>query len=119
MQRPEPICSRMVKLVPRYLNQELRPDELAGFIEHISHCRSCYDELETSFFVRKVTEQLDDDPVKDEPLDIRHLLEENLAHSRRIVQMHRVEKTVLKIGIPLGILLVAAAVFFLLGDLVL
>ena len=118
MQRPDPVCARMEKLVPGYLNHDLKPAELAAFIDHISTCRSCYDELETSFFVRKVTEQLDDDPVQDEPLDIRRLLEEDIAHSRRVIQMHRVERTIIRTGLPLGILLLGAFLFLLLSELV-
>ena len=64
-------------------------------------------------------QQLDDEPAEDEPLDIRHLLEEEISHSRRIIQMHRVEKNLIKIAIPVGALILGLFVFFLLGDMAL
>ena len=46
------------------------------------------------------------------------LLEEDIAHSRRVIQMHRVERTIIRTGLPLGILLLGAFLFLLLSEFV-
>ena len=42
-------CRVAEGMVNRYINHTLTIDELEEFLEHISTCSSCYDELETYF----------------------------------------------------------------------
>ena len=40
-------CRQAETLVARYIKHTLSTDELEEFLDHIEHCSSCYDELET------------------------------------------------------------------------
>lgn len=42
-------CRQAETLVARYIKHTLSTDELEEFLDHIEHCSSCYDELETYF----------------------------------------------------------------------
>ena len=46
-------CRQAETLVARYIKHTLSTDELEEFLDHIEHCSSCYDELETYFIVQK------------------------------------------------------------------
>ena len=69
-------CRQAETLVARYIKHTLSTDELEEFLDHIEHCSSCYDELETYFIVHEVTQQLDDDS-SDSVLDFKKLLEQD------------------------------------------
>lgn len=46
-------CRQAETLVARYIKHTLSTDELEEFLDHIEHCSSCYDELETYFIVHE------------------------------------------------------------------
>ena len=48
-------CRTAESMVARYMNHTLKTDEMEEFLDHIEHCPSCYDELETYFIVNKET----------------------------------------------------------------
>ena len=52
-------CRQAETLVARYIKHTLSTDELEEFLDHIEHCSSCYDELETYFIVHEAIQQLD------------------------------------------------------------
>ncbi len=92
MTRKAPIteldCRTAESMVARYINHTLKTDELEEFLDHIEHCSSCYDELETYFIVNKVTQQL----VEQEDgcvLDFQNLLEQDIRKSRRYIHHKR------------------------------
>lgn len=68
-------CRQAETLVARYIKHTLSTDELEEFLDHIEHCSSCYDELETYFIVHEAIQQLDE---KEDGtvLDFRELLEQ-------------------------------------------
>ena len=53
-------CRQAETLVARYIKHTLSTDELEEFLDHIEHCSSCYDELETYFIVHEAIQQLDE-----------------------------------------------------------
>lgn len=77
-------CRQAETLVARYIKHTLSTDELEEFLDHIEHCSSCYDELETYFIVHEAIQQLDE---KEDGtvLDFRELLEQDIRRSRRYI----------------------------------
>ena len=57
---PDIECRTAESMVTKYINHSLSVDELEEFLDHISHCSSCYDELETYFIVHEAIQQLDE-----------------------------------------------------------
>ena len=76
-------CRTAESMVARYMNHTLKTDEMEEFLDHIEHCPSCYDELETYFIVNKVTQQLDEQE-DGSVLDFQKLLEQDIRRARRI-----------------------------------
>ena len=54
-------CRTAESMVTRFIDHSLSMNELEGFLDHIEHCPSCYDELETYFIVHEAMQQLDED----------------------------------------------------------
>lgn len=81
-------CRIAESMVTRYINHTLKTDELEEFLDHIEHCSSCYDELETYFIVNKVTQQLDEQE-DGSVLDFQRLLQQDIRKSRRSIHKKR------------------------------
>lgn len=81
-------CRTAESMVARYINHTLKADEMEEFLDHIEHCSSCYDELETYFIVNKVTQQLAETE-EDSVLDFQSLLEQDIRRSRRYIHHRR------------------------------
>ena len=77
-------CRQAETLVARYIKHTLSTDELEEFLDHIEHCSSCYDELETYFIVHEAIQQLDE---KEDGtvLDFRELLAVVIAAASFVV----------------------------------
>lgn len=82
-------CRTAESMVTGYINHTLKTDEMEEFLDHIEHCTSCYDELETYFIVNKVTQQLDEQE-DGCVLDFQNLLEQDIRRSRREIHKKRV-----------------------------
>ena len=54
-------CKEAEKLVRDYIDNRIPPKKLSEFIEHINHCSSCYDELETYYTIHFAMKYLDED----------------------------------------------------------
>ena len=102
-------CRTAESMVARYMNHTLKTDEMEEFLDHIEHCPSCYDELETYFIVNKVTQQLDEQE-DGSVLDFQKLLEQDIRRARR--NTHR-EGIQFAGGILTVILTVVLVVFFI------
>ena len=76
---PDIECRIAESMVTQYINHSLSVDELEEFLDHISHCSSCYDELETYFIVHEAIQQLDE-PEDGSALDFRKLLDQDIRN---------------------------------------
>ena len=85
---PDIECRTAESMVTKYINHSLSVDELEEFLDHISHCSSCYDELETYFIVHEAIQQLDE-PEDSSVLDFRKLLDQDIRKSRRYIRKKR------------------------------
>ena len=63
---PDIECRIAESMVTQYINHSLSVDELEEFLDHISHCSSCYDAL-----------------------DFRKLLDQDIRKSRRYIRKKR------------------------------
>ena len=102
-------CRTAESMVARYMNHTLKTDEMEEFLDHIEHCPSCYDELETYFIVNKVT-QLDEQE-DGSVLDFQKLLEQDIRRARR--NIHKRRGIQFAGGILTVILTVVLVVFFI------
>ena len=108
-------CRQAETLVARYIKHTLSTDELEEFLDHIEHCSSCYDELETYFIVHEVTHQLDDDS-SDSVLDFKKLLEQDIRKSRRYIRKKKASWLMFGVSICLLIATIAAILIFVMME---
>lgn len=76
-------CKEAEQLIMPYINDELTDKELTSFLDHISNCKACYEELEVYYTLYAGLAQLDG---KNEGQDMRNLLPEALHISQRRVR---------------------------------
>lgn len=76
-------CRTAEGMVNAYINRTLTRKELEHFLDHIEHCSSCYEELETYFIVHEATKQL---TLEEEfvNFDMKGLLTEDLKQTRNM-----------------------------------
>lgn len=108
-------CRTAESMVARYINHTLKTDELEEFLDHIEHCSSCYDELETYFIVNKVTQQLDEQE-DGSTLDFQSLLEQDIRKSRRYIRKKKASWLMFGVSICLLIATIAAILIFVMME---
>ena len=82
-------CKRAQALIPAYIRKKLKWRELEEFLEHISHCRECYEELEIYFTVDYTLARMDDDN-DDQVYNVSNALKESLQESRFTVWKEKI-----------------------------
>jgi hypothetical protein len=100
-------CQKAEEMINCYINRTLSVEELEEFLNHISTCTSCYDELETHFIVHEAMRQLDDDE-EETTLDFHQLLDMDLDRSQHYIFRKRSMQTWQFTGFFLGLILLAA-----------
>lgn len=69
-------CKEANKKMSDFLNNELNSRELKGFIEHISRCKDCKEELSIQFLVQEGMARLEDGSTLDLQNELERLLDE-------------------------------------------
>ncbi len=71
-------CREAERNVQKYIQGKLSDRECAAFIDHIRHCSSCYDELETYFTIDYALRPGEEDTAS-KSFDMKRVIEANLA----------------------------------------
>lgn len=108
-------CSTAESMVNRYIDRSLNEEELEEFLEHVTSCSSCYDELETYFIVHEAIQQLDDEG--ESIMDLQHLLEQDLKKSRRICLTRKITRWLVLTAAVILILILAGGFTFLIWNI--
>ncbi len=105
-------CAEAERMVSRYVRKDLSFRETQDFLEHISECSSCREELETSFFVHQAILRLDKD--EDASMDLKTLLDEDIRKTTQRVILWRFRCAMLiLLGLVVG-MAVAGGAFWVL-----
>lgn len=73
-----------------FLSNNLVGDNLNFFLNHISNCPTCYEELETQYLLSEVLLRLEDG----ETIDLRKELEYKINSSRKILHFHYIFESI-------------------------
>lgn len=76
-------CFEAQSMITKYLNDELSYDELESFLDHISTCENCREELEIYYTLITGMKQLDEDKVLTS--NFHKALEKKLMNSRNLL----------------------------------
>lgn len=71
-------CREAERNVQKYIAGKLSDRECAAFIDHVRHCSSCYDELETYFTIDYALRPGEEDTAG-KSFDMKRVIEANLA----------------------------------------
>ena len=82
-------CKRAQSMVTPYILKKLNDKELEEFLDHISNCRECYEELEIYYTVHYTLQRLDDEEGST-VYDVENALQNNLEESRVYVWKTRI-----------------------------
>lgn len=85
-------CREAEKMVQPYIDNIIPPKKLEEFMEHISHCPSCYDELETYYTIHFAMKYLDED--RHDSYNIKEMLHEDLEKRMQYVRKYRRKRRV-------------------------
>lgn len=77
-------------LIPGYLKDDLTEHELLMFLEHVSRCDECYEELETMFIVDRTINYLDANV--DIAFDMKRDLIRDMRHKIKRMERGRVHR---------------------------
>lgn len=81
-------CKTVRKNINNFIEDNLEERELQDFIDHISHCTDCKEELSIQFLVTEGLSELE----SSSSFDIQGKLEEKLNHGYRISRLrHRMK----------------------------
>ena len=110
-------CQTAEEMVNRYINHTLSLEEMESFLEHISSCPSCYDELETCFIVNEAMERLaQDDEEEEGVLDFRRLLDQDICRSKKYIRRMKIRHGLEILAVLLLIGLLAAFLIFVIME---
>ena len=98
-------------MIPDFVEDTLEDRECASFLSHVRTCKSCREELETSYLIVYALRYMDQD--RSGALDIEKLLAEKLRHSERRLRRHQVTGVLLWVMILLLAVAIAAIVFLI------
>lgn len=80
-------CVEAKRMVNRFVEKKLSYQELEEFLQHVSQCEDCMDELDIYYTMHKAFDMLDTG--KHQNYDFRKMLDDELHAARRAVIMHR------------------------------
>lgn len=78
-------CKEVNKMIPDFLNNELNNRELKGFMEHISGCKECKEELSIQFLIQEGMASLENGNT----FDLQHELDRLLEDAKRKMRVRR------------------------------
>lgn len=110
-------CEIAEEMVNRYINHTLSLEEMESFLEHISTCPSCYEELETCFIVNEAMERLARDEKEEEgALDFRQLLDQDICRSQKYIRRMKIRHGLEILAVLLVIGFLAAFLIFVIME---
>lgn len=103
-------CKEAEKLVIPYIEDMISEDEAAAFISHVKTCRSCYEELETNFFVYYTLDLMESNR-HSESADVGKALKDDLFYRERELSVNYARRNLLGILVIVTEALLAFMIF--------
>ena len=91
-------CEEALTKIEAYINHTLNGRELEEFLEHVTSCQECYDELETYYIISVGMRYLEEENL--ESYNIPKMLQEDLhTRERRVRRRNILRKTAVLLGV--------------------
>ena len=79
-------CQNMERYITLFINDELSGIRMREFIEHIEHCSSCFDEMETNYLLKEALLRLEDDGT----YNLHGELMDKIRNTKKCVEFHEI-----------------------------
>lgn len=105
-------CREAQSLIIPFIEEQLEMEQLNAFLDHVTKCSDCYDELEVYYIALSGTRQLDkdEDVISDFKSDLEKFIADNLKAVSQSKKKHLRKKILLFAG---ALLLLGIVLFFL------
>ena len=101
-------CEEALTKIEAYINHTLNGRELEEFLEHVTSCQECYDELETYYSMRYLEEE------NLESYQIPKMLQEDLhTRARQVRRRNILRKTAVLLGVLFFIVILVLGLSYL------
>ena len=108
-------CREILSMIPDYLNNNLSDRQLGKFLEHIQHCSSCYEELETNFMVDRTVRYLDKPGSGDTSFNLKPMLRQDLERKQKQLKEKRISGRIRLLIILVTLILIVLLVLDVTG----
>lgn len=104
-------CKEVEQLIQPYIEDQIGAYELVQFMDHLSHCAECQDEMEIRYLIKEGLSRLENG----ETLDLKKELSAKMSHSVRLIHFrNRVKIMIFLIESAAGIsLLISMFLLFI------
>ena len=96
-------CKTAQKLIIPYINKQLDEHLLTEFLDHIAHCKECYEELEIHFTIQYALHKLDEN--QKVSFNTKEILREDLRESYRKIRHKKIFRNINRMMVTLSELL--------------
>lgn len=105
-------CEEALTKIETYINHTLNGRELEEFLEHVTSCQECYDELETYYIISVGMRYLEEENL--ESYNIPKMLQEDLhTRERRVRRRNILRKTAVLLGVLFFIVILVLGLSYL------
>ncbi len=82
-------CREFQKKIPSLINKTVQTEELSELLDHVEHCKDCYDELEIYYIIHNGLEE-----GSNSSMNFVGQLEDNIGLMKKKVHNHDVSKAI-------------------------
>lgn len=105
-------CEEALTKIEAYINHTLNGRELEEFLEHVTSCQECYDELEAYYIISVGMRYLEEENL--ESYNIPKMLQEDLhTRERRVRRRNILRKTAVLLGVLFFIVILVLGLSYL------
>ena len=105
-------CEEALTKIEAYIIHTLNGRELEEFLEHVTSCQECYDELETYYIISVGMRYLEEENL--ESYNIPKMLQEDLhTRERRVRRRNILRKTAVLLGVLFFIVILVLGLSYL------
>jgi hypothetical protein len=102
-------CQESEQYIQDFVDDRLTGDALEAFLWHINTCKTCFDEMETSFLLKEALARLEDGT----SFDLHSELKEKISLTEQYIRWHNRGAVVRRLILTVAGLMVALEMMYL------
>ena len=102
-------CQESEQYIQEFVDDELSGDELEAFLWHIGTCKSCYNEMETSYLLKEALACLEDGT----SFDLHSELKEKISMMEGYIRWHNLTVVLRRVLLTVAGLVIVTEMMYL------